>query len=133
MTRFPLLRPLTVCLALVGMASVALSQPKPITKDAKEEIEPKITDLLTVHAYAPTVDFSQWPTFMQSEKPKMDSASTDEEFARAVNEALTKFGASHIYLATPEAVEERKSGSKVGIGVRQQPTPDGLVIRWLSP
>src|SRR5579862_7022658 len=120
MTRFSLVRPFAALVALVGVATVALSQPKPITTEAKQEIETKITDLLSVHAYAPTVDFSQWPTFMQSEKPKMDAATTDEEFARAVNEALTKFGASHIYLATPEAVEERKSGSKVGIGVRQQ-------------
>ena len=78
-------------------------------------------------AYVPTVDFSQWPNFLKGEQSKLDAAKTEDEFTRDINEALTKFSASHIYLASPKASDARRTQSMVGIGISQQTSPDGTV------
>jgi carboxyl-terminal processing protease len=105
----------------------------PITPAEKTEVLDKVTEVLTHQAYVPTIDFDKWPDFMQGEKPKLDAATSEEDYARALNEALNRFGASHINLQSPRAAEARRDAAMVGIGISQQPTKDGvLVLRVVS-
>lgn len=114
--------------AFAMLGTMAVAQTVDNKPEVKQEILDRVTRLLTQNAYVPSIDFSQWPAFLESEKPKLAKAANDEEFSRGVNEALDKFGASHIVLITPRATEIRRSGSTVGIGVTSQTTPEGLLI-----
>jgi carboxyl-terminal processing protease len=111
------------------LASAALAQSTgtEISSDTKADVEQRVSQLLEERAYVPTIDFAQWPSFLKGEQPKLDAAKTEEEFTRDINEALTKFSASHIYLASPKASDARRTQSMVGIGIGQQTAADGTV------
>ncbi len=119
---------LLFCAIAAPLAQTPEQTGTPITSDAKKEVLTSVTDRLTHQAYVPTIDFDKWPDFVQNEKPKLDAATTEEEFGRAMNEALTKFGASHIFLATPRMAEARRDASMVGIGITQTATKDGILV-----
>lgn len=117
--------------ALLLSASVAFGQvaeEKPIEPKVKEEVVTRVTDLLTRAAYVPGVDFTKFSEFIAGEKEKIDEAKTDEDLTRAVNEALAKFGTSHIVLTTPRMAEMRVTQSTVGVGITTQPDTDGSLI-----
>ncbi len=100
------------------------------TIDGKPEIRTEILDRLTSRienvAFVPGIDFKKWDDFLSKEKPKIEEAKNDDEFKTAVNEALRKFGFSHIVLASPRDANVRNTGQTVGIGISSQPAPDGV-------
>ncbi|HWD39490.1 MAG TPA: S41 family peptidase [Fimbriimonas sp.] len=129
-----LVRALVGLVALLGVASAPMAQSNDISPDTKTEVIQKVSDYLEHHAYVPTVDFSEWNQFLKNEQPKLDASTTEEAFTRAMNEAFAKFGASHIYLASPRATKNRMTASMVGIGIRQEYVPDmGLVVMRVIP
>src|SRR5687768_11179932 len=91
------LRATTGALALVAVAASATAQieGKP---EAKKEVLDKVTTYLTRSAFVPGIDFNKWPEFLKENREQIDAATTDEDFQRAVNTALSKFSASHIVL-----------------------------------
>ncbi|HSI73002.1 MAG TPA: S41 family peptidase [Fimbriimonas sp.] len=115
-------------LALLSIAAIAPAQGKEVSADVKKEVLEKVTYQLTTHAYVPGIDFTKWPGFIEQHKKEIDDAKTEEEFQRAVNIALSDFGASHIVMTTPRQSETRRTGATVGIGISAQSTPDGLTI-----
>lgn len=119
---------LSALAAFALLASSALAQTVDNKPEVKTEILERITSLLTTRAYVPGLDFAKWQNFVTSEKSKLDEAKNDEEFSFAVNEALTQFGASHIYFASPRSANARISNSIVGIGITQQKVEDGTLI-----
>lgn len=124
------LRAATGALALFLIAAAVPAQTVDDKPDVKAQVLQRITDRLTKSAYVPGVDFAQWPKYLEEVQPKLDAAKDDLEFQRAINEALTKFGMSHIVLTTPQQAEQRRTGSTVGVGITTQPTEDmaGLII-----
>ncbi len=122
------LRAASGAMAFLVLASISCAQTVDNKPDVKQEVMDRVTKLITTAAYVPGIDFSKWPAFLETEKPKLDAAKDDEEFARAMNEALTKFGASHVAFATPRASEARRTGAVVGIGITSQQTPDGIIV-----
>jgi carboxyl-terminal processing protease len=115
-------------LALLTIAAVAPAQGKEVSADVKKEVLDKVTYQLTTHAYVPGIDFNKWPSFIAQHQKEIDDAKTEEEFQRAVNIALSDFGASHIVMTTPRQAETRRTGATVGIGISSQITPEGLTI-----
>ena len=115
-------------LALSGMAAAQ-------TVDGKPEVRTEILDKLTAQienvAFVPGIDFKKWDEFLKVERTKIDEAKNDDEFKGAVNEALRKFGFSHILLATPKDASVRNTGKTTGIGVSSQSLPEGgrVIIR----
>lgn len=111
---------------ILAIALVAHAQ----TIDGKPEIRTEILDRLTSRienvAFVPGIDFKKWDDFLSKEKPKIEEAKNDDEFKVAVNEALRKFGFSHIVLASPRDANVRNTGQTVGIGISSQPAPDGV-------
>jgi carboxyl-terminal processing protease len=114
-------------------ANLDPNTPQPIDSQTKSEVLDRVNDLLTHHAYVPGVDFEKWPDFLAGEKDKLDSATNSGEFAYALNMALTKFGTSHVFLATPRMAALRRDQSIVGIGIAQRPVPEGIEIVRVVP
>lgn len=128
---------LGVAFALVGLTVFTpvrvLGQTIDGKPEAKAEVLKDVTKILANQAFVPTIDFSKWPTFLEAEKKKLDDAKNDEEFQQAVNEALQKFGASHIVLGTPKSQEQRLTNKVVGIGITSMPHELGLFITRVVP
>ncbi|AIE83609.1 S41 family peptidase [Fimbriimonas ginsengisoli] len=124
------LRAASGALALLFVAS-ASAQTVDNKPEVKAQVIEKITGIIEKYAYVPGVDFAKWPQLLAEAKPKIDAAKDDTEFQRAVNEALAKFGTSHIVLATPKQSEVRRTGSTVGVGISTQLTDNGelLIVR----
>ena len=99
------------------------------TVDGKPEIRTEILNKLTSQienmAFVPGTDFKKWDEFLKLERTKIDESKNDDEFKTSVNNALHKFGFSHILLATPKDATVRATGQTTGIGVSSQPLPEG--------
>ena len=113
----------------MALASVAaFCQTIEVNPLAKQEVVDQISAVLSKDAFVPGLDFSKWPDFIKQEQARIDAAKNDDEFQRAVNDALRKFGATHMVLTSPRVAEMRRDGSTVGVGVSSQRTPDGLLV-----
>jgi carboxyl-terminal processing protease len=122
-------RALAGATALMMLTAFAPGQSETAIKDeTKTEVLERVTNLLTRSAFVPGIEFSKWPSFVEAEKEKIDAAKTEEDFQRAVNSALAKFGASHIVLTTPKMAEARRTNQTVGVGITTQPVDEGLII-----
>jgi carboxyl-terminal processing protease len=130
MIRFhPPIRPQVAISVLALFLAVASSAQTIDNKpDVKKEVLDQISTRLMKDAFVPGIDFDQWPTFLSQGRKEVDTANTDDDFQKAVNEALHKFGASHIVLMTPRAEKIRDTGSTVGIGIRSQVVKDGIEV-----
>ncbi|MBI1332763.1 MAG: PDZ domain-containing protein [Armatimonadetes bacterium] len=118
---------LSLALAALGYAQTIDGKP-----EVRDEILQRLSSTIENAAFIPGTDFKKWEEFLKTERPKIDAAKNDDEFKAAVNEALQKFGFSHIVLATPRDANIRNTGQTVGIGVSSQPSPDGngrIIIR----
>ncbi len=94
----------------------------------KKEVLEQVTSILSKNAFVPGVDFGKWPEFIKAEQAQIDAANTDDDFQKAVNAALKKFGASHTVLNAPKVADLRLTGSMVGVGVSTRPDPAGLLV-----
>lgn len=111
-----------------GLAALGAAQTVDGKPEVKAEILKSVADTLAKQAFVPNVDFTKWDSFIEAEKKRIDEAKNDEEFGRVVNEALHKFGASHIVLGTPKMAEQRRTQKVVGIGITSMQTEQGLLI-----
>ena len=128
MTQLPATRRLGALAALALISATSLAQTVDKKPEVKTQVLDRITSIITSRAYVPGVDLAKWKSFVVEQKSKLDLAKDDEEFADVVNEAMQKFGASHMYLTSPKSTNVRTTGSFVGIGIRPQKTDDGTVI-----
>ncbi|MCE9559421.1 MAG: hypothetical protein K8R88_10760 [Armatimonadetes bacterium] len=99
-----------------------------LTKEQREEVLTELNGIVTKVAFVPGVEFAKWPEYLATQKDLLDKATTPNEFARAVNSALARFGASHIVFSTPEAVAQQRTGNVVGLGIAPELVPEGLKI-----
>ncbi len=133
MRLFPNSRGRAALAALAFLATAAVAQTVDNKPEVKTQVLDRVTTILSRRAYVPGLDFAKWKEFADAEKEKLDASKDDNEFTYAVNEALTKFGASHIYLASPRSATQRTTNSLVGIGITQQKVEDGtLVLRTVK-
>jgi len=114
-----------VALLVVAAASAQTVDDRP---EVKADVVSHITDIVEHNAYVPGVDFGKWPKYLAEVKPKLDAANNDEDFAKAINEALSKFGTTHLGLLTPRRDDSFWTNSMVGIGVSVQRQDDGSLI-----
>ncbi len=114
--------------AVALLAAASLAQTVDGKPEVKTEVLDRVTALLSYEAYVPGLDFGKWKRFAEDQKAKLEGSKNDEEFGLAVNEAFSKFGASHISLLTPRYMDQRTSGVMVGIGIGQQKTEEGTLI-----
>ena len=120
----PMKKILFISLALVFTLSVN-AQTVDGKPEVRTEILSKLSSQLETYAFLPGTDFKKWDEFLKVERTKIDEAKNDDEFKTSVNNALHKFGFSHILLATPKDATVRATGQTTGIGVSSQPLPEG--------
>jgi len=126
-----------VILALVGALAITgslLAQTVDTKPEAKAEVLRRINAVLTTTAFVPNVDFKKWDEFVKAESTKLEAAKTDDEFALGINEAMVKFGLSHIVLTTPKQATARRTGKVIGIGIQATPADGGgtLITRTVE-
>ena len=114
--------------ALAFLATTSVAQTVDNKPEIKAQVLDRVTSILSGQAYVPGLDFGKWKEFADAQKAKLDGSKDDEEFGMAVNEAFSKFGASHIALITPRYTDMRSTGSMVGIGIGPQKTEEGTLI-----
>jgi len=119
-----------------GLATSQLSYAQgsnALTANDKKEILSSVRDVMEHKAYVPNVDFSKWDSFISKEQPEIKAAKNDEDFALAVQGALSNFGISHAYILTPQAVSQRNDHSVTGIGVQIFPEKNDVLIVKVYP
>lgn len=121
-------RRLLFALLLVGLGSVAHCQSIELNPLAKQEVLDQISDVLAKNAFVPGLDFKKWPEIVKDEQVAIDAARNDDEFQRAVNRALKKFGATHTALTSPRVAQMLEQGETVGVGISSQRVPEGLLV-----
>lgn len=101
---------------------------------AKAKVLDRMSKLILNNAYVPNIDFSKWDAALAKIKPDADKAQTEEEFAAVVDNGLrSAFNISHIVLLPPQAVKQRVDQHMVGIGIRIDPTEDGILVTSTVP
>ena len=119
--------------ALALLSATSFAQTVDNKPEVKAQVLDRVNALITKRAYVPGLDLAKWKAFVTDQKTKLDDAKDDNEFAYVINEALTKFGASHMALMTPKATDVRNTNSFVGIGITQQKTEEGTLILRTYP
>lgn len=96
---------------------------------AKDKVLDHMTSLILNNAYVPGIDFSKWDDMLAKIKPEAEKAKTEDEFANVVNIGLhDAFKISHIVLLPPRAVNQRETQRMVGIGIRINVIPEGVLV-----
>jgi carboxyl-terminal processing protease len=118
--------------ALLLVNAFALADPpaKPtgLTPAVKAEVLNRASDLILTRAYVPGIDFSKWPAYLATQKDAIDKAQTDDDFATAIQDALENFKITHIVIHTPKMVNSRMTNSTIGIGIRINLIPEGVLV-----
>ncbi|MER3466743.1 MAG: hypothetical protein C4340_06495, partial [Armatimonadota bacterium] len=71
-------------------AAAAVAQP--ISPAAKERVLDEIGKQIKSNAYVKGVDFSRWDVLVEKHREEFEEATTQEQFASAVNRAFSEFG-----------------------------------------
>ncbi len=111
-----------------AMLTLGFGQTVDNSPPVKSEVLSQISEILSKSAFVPGIDFSRWQDFVKTEMPAIDAAANDDEFQKAVNIALKKFGASHTVLNSPRVADLRLTGATVGVGINTHPVPEGLLV-----
>jgi carboxyl-terminal processing protease len=104
--------------ALLLVSTSAFAQELPAQR---AEILDRVSSVLKTSAFVPGVDLARWDAIAAESKDKFAAAKTDDDFAREVNVALRKFGASHFRFMTPRQDETRRTQRTVGLGLAIAP------------
>lgn len=136
------LRNAACALALLAVAPGSFAQrPHSTAADSpawnsasKTKLLQRISALVLNSAYVPNIDFARWNDALKAMKPDLDKAKNEEEFAGVVNTRLhDTFNISHIVLMPPRAVEQRVTSQMVGIGIRINVIPEGVLVTSTVP
>lgn len=94
-----------------------------------------VASALKTSAFVPGIDLTRWDAIAAESKDKFAAAKTDDDFAREVNVALRKFGASHFRFMTPRQDETRRTQRTIGLGLTFAggPAPTGQAAQASKP
>lgn len=93
----------------------------------------QVSSVLKTSAFVPGIDLTRWDQIAAESKPKFAAAKDDAEFAREVNVALRKFGASHFRFLTPREETRRRTNQNIGLGLTTRKEKDGLRVVAVAP
>lgn len=132
-------------LSLTAFTALALSQQNPpstpptappqaaFDTKTKQDILDQLQTIIVGKAFVPGVDFTKWPSFLDTHRTEIDKADDEATFAREVNRVLKQFGVSHISLHTPKATEMRTKGTTSGLGFQVRKVDGGLEVITVFP
>lgn len=104
-----------------------------LSKEIKDAVLKDVDKIMTESAFVPGVDFSKWTEFIKGEQAKLDEASSAREFVGVINQAMQKFGLSHIVLQSPQMAESRVLRKTVGIGIQIEIEEGGIRVVNVFP
>lgn len=105
----------------------------PITAEQRTEIVRIVGERVTRLAFVPGADFSVWPDILTKFQARIDASETEEALTAVLNEALGEFKCSHLVVISPEANRARKTGTRSGIGIYTEITPEGIKVNGTVP
>lgn len=120
----------TFSLAFLFLAAATFAQELPPERAA---VLGRVATLLKTSAFVPGIDLTRWDAIAEESKPKFAAAKTDDEFAREVNVALRKFGASHFRFMTPRQEQTRQTQRTIGLGIAGTAGKEGLKVVTVAP
>lgn len=120
----------TLLYAGPGLAS---AERDALSPSEKARLVERIGKGLDKKAYAHGVDFDDWPRHVTTHRRRLDAATSDGEFAAAINAALGEFGVSHLALYTPEDLAARRAGNRIGTGLKTVSVDDGRLVTLVLP
>ncbi len=92
----------------------------------KEAVLEQLQDHIARRVYVHGVEFGDWPRHVARYANSIDDAETPEQFARALNEAMERFGISHAGVVPPRMARDLGGSSGgVGLGVGIRPASGG--------
>ncbi len=91
----------------------------------RAQVLANVASALKSSAFVPGIDLTRWDAIAAESKDKFAAAKTDDDFAREVNVALRKFGASHFRFMTPRQDETRRTQKTIGLGLTVAPPAGG--------
>lgn len=115
-----------VFIASLVLALAAAAQP--IDDAAKHAVLDELQTVLVRQAYVGGVNFTLWPKHLAAHREAIDDAGTANQFAGAVNAALSNFGISHLALVPPGVMERAWKTESIGIGVETRAASGGLRV-----
>jgi carboxyl-terminal processing protease len=114
-----------------AQTSPAPAAPEPLTDAVKNQVLERVNTIITKAAFVPGVDFSKWTSFIAENQSKIDGAKSPDEFATVINQALAKFGASHIVFNTPQAANMIANRKFAGLGITPSLVKEGIQIEYV--
>lgn len=128
---------LSASLALAGaafsQATSDVSTKVSLSKEIKEAVLKDVNKIMTENAFVPGADFTKWNDFIKGEQENVDKSTSARDFVLTINQALRKFGLSHIVLQSPEAAQARVLRKAVGIGIQIEIEPGGIRVANVFP
>ena len=105
----------------------AWDDPEEFGPALKEQILAQVQDHIARQVYVHGVEFGDWPRHVARYANAIENAQTPDQFARALNEALERFGISHASIVPPRMARDLggASTSEIGIGVSLRPASGG--------
>ncbi len=92
----------------------------------KEAVLAQVQDHLARRVYVHGVEFGDWPRHVARYANTIEDAQSPEQFARALNEALERFGISHAGIMPPRLARDLGGNAgEVGLGVAIRPASGG--------
>ncbi len=104
------------------------AQEAELSPELKKEILDSISQTIDKQAYVYGVDFARWKTVAAGYQAAFETARTNQQFAREVNDALSQFGVSHLNLRTPQSATEQRSGRSRSSGISGLLKKDGYDV-----
>lgn len=120
-------------LFLGAFLMVGFAQAQTLTAEAKTGLIKTLNQRVTQMAFVPGKDFSNFPSLLETLKPRVEAAITPSDFAAVLNEALARFGVSHMSVITPDAARARATGGTVGIGIQLEVKERGIKLLAVYP
>lgn len=96
-----------------------------VDEETKQAVTDELGQILARRAYVGGVTFGEWPRHLEHHRDEIDAARTAPRFARALNEALSEFGISHVRVMV---AGEDSAPTPSGLGIAARPAPGGLRV-----
>lgn len=114
----------TVCLGMAAWPHQANAESE-LTPEQKNRLVAAISTKLSKKAYAFETDFSHWDQLAVEKRQEIAEASTKEDLAKVLGEALDSFDLSHLGIFAPSTVKRRRAGKRTGMGITIHPLDEG--------
>ena len=125
------LRFCALLLLLFACCSVEPLRARELSAREKEQLVQSIGKRLERHAYAFETDFTKWQSFADEIQAQILAAKDEEKLSEALQQALDRFGLSHLSIVSPEQKKRSQRGHRLGLGISFRKIDGGLFLTYV--